>query len=96
MIDARHYRADKTAIELEKAMRGAARRKLAAGVEPRNALNDALRFHEPKTGRLLITVAILSAVLFVSLIAWELFGTLAELRHHHRPANHNIFHSREQ
>jgi hypothetical protein len=60
MIQSRRYRADEKAIELEKAVRSAARRKLAAGVEPRNPLNDTLCFHEPKTGRLLIIVAILS------------------------------------
>jgi hypothetical protein len=51
-------------MELEKAMRGAASRRLAEGIETRDPIIDAQRLSErPAASRLLTIVAVLSALL---------------------------------
>ena len=55
-------------IEIEKAMRGAARRKLTAGIEPRDPVRDARRFQEQSPApRWLIVAAGVLALLVIGL-----------------------------
>jgi hypothetical protein len=62
--------------ELQKAMRGAANRKLAAGVEPRDHVARGLAFQErPAAPRFLIV----AAVLLVLLIAGLMLSYLAKV-----------------
>jgi hypothetical protein len=55
-------------MELQKAMRGAANRKLAGGTEPRDEMAHGLAFQErPATPRLLIVAAVLLVLLVIGL-----------------------------
>jgi hypothetical protein len=61
--------------ELQNAMRGAANRKIAAGIEPRDQVARGLAFQErPHAPRFLIVAAVLCAFLLVGLALSYLYG----------------------
>ncbi len=59
--------------ELARAMRGVARRKLAAGIEPRDPISKGMRFEDRQPfPRVLITIAVLSALVLVAVVVSKL------------------------
>jgi Flp pilus assembly protein TadB len=56
-------------IEIERAMRGAANRKLNEGLEQRDSLREGMRFEKPKGApRILIALFALAALALIGLI----------------------------
>jgi Flp pilus assembly protein TadB len=61
-------------IELERAARGAAQRKVAAGVEPRDPIDAGLHFqHRQVTPLRLIVAVVLAALVLVGLVLSYLY-----------------------